>query len=70
MTTTLPTIIDHPGRNRLVQIDIEPLPGGLFMLDVQAERRGQPDQVTETDVTADCLRRMRARIDELLGDAS
>lgn len=67
-TAPLPTIIDHPARNKLVQIDIELRADGLFIFDIETAFRGEVMELVTADVTADCLRRVRARINELLGE--
>jgi len=66
MTDPLPTIIDHPGRNVMVQIDIERLTDGLFIFDIETASRGSTDAMITADVTRDCLAKVRDRINELL----
>ena len=66
MTDALPTIIDHPGPKYMVQIDIELRADGLFIFDVETASRGKTDGSITTDVTRECLAKVRNRINELL----
>jgi len=66
--TTFPITIDRPDLREITRIDIDPLPGGLFGLSVEVDRRFHVRQLAETEISRDALRRMRARIDELLED--